>query len=443
MAIQISHSAIIDEVYPGEDVKYVLNITNDGVVKDTFHVLSWSTWTATISKTLFNLEPNETRIINVTLTVPIDVSVQHNEITIDVSNDRQDEQKNVKLIAKAITLYPQGFSLADYDFPSGVDPREQQELTVTVTSELDKRLPGAIRLTVKDSNNEVLLTQEDRFSYDPMKSNVLKMVVNFSEKQTPGKYFMEVEAYVTSRLIGRKSGSFSILPYSSITQSMTETKSLLGQAKVYEIINDGTGTYQEYTIKEKVGPLTALLISNSFGAEYADGEFTWTVEVNAGETVLAGYTITFIPLILLPFILVLIAYLYWRATRKIILKKEVVRYYSKDNHTIVKVIIKVKNASRKTIKNVKILEQLSPFVSKISDFHTLKPKLVKSKESKRLEWVLDRIKAKGEVVLSYAVHTKVGIVGQMFFEPSTAVFKFKNKKCEEKSNVAGFEARTE
>jgi hypothetical protein len=100
-----------------------------------------------------------------------------------------------------------------------------------------------------------------------------------------------------------------------------------------------------------------------------------------------------------------------------------------------KMQISIKNMKNKTLKNVVVLEHIPPLIREVKDFGTMKGEIVKIKGKRYIKWVIDELKPKEELFLSYKVRTSLEVIGDLVFDPTEVRYMDNDKEKTVKSNV--------
>jgi hypothetical protein len=173
---------------------------------------------------------------------------------------------------------------------------------------------------------------------------------------------------------------------------------------------------------------------------YSGKQVSWQVNVQPGKQVQVGYTLSYLPIIAVPFVIILLAGAWWYFTRKVEVAKELVDYRRHPGFMDLKIQLKVKNLTNDNLTNVKIIEPIPAFAKEIKDFGTVPGTLTVHNKGKAIKWELDHLKSKEERIFSYRIRTSVEVIGRMSFSP--AVMKYttpRGESLEETSNILAVE----
>jgi hypothetical protein len=152
--------------------------------------------------------------------------------------------------------------------------------------------------------------------------------------------------------------------------------------------------------------------------------------------------VSFIPLAILIVILAILASsLYVWSTRKLLIKKEILKVdETKDGITELKILLHIKNKSRSTLRHLAVVEHLPKVIEPMKDFGTLKPeKVQKGSKGVRIMWLLPELVKGEERIISYKVRSKINIVGSFVLSPAQIRYRaLRGKKIIVESNAVKF-----
>jgi len=138
-------------------------------------------------------------------------------------------------------------------------------------------------------------------------------------------------------------------------------------------------------------------------------------------------------------IIVAVAIIYYLIDKyvreKLVLKKKVSFVRTKGGEFALKVSIIVK--ARDFVEKIRLLDRLPPMVKVFERFGVAAPDRIDEK-NRRLEWDISALSKGEERILSYIIYSKIGIVGKFELPPAEAIYEYKGKIKEARSNKAFF-----
>ena len=166
----------------------------------------------------------------------------------------------------------------------------------------------------------------------------------------------------------------------------------------------------------------------------------WSFTLEAGEVkeiiITTNYYVLFFGIIA---IIIIGLVLFYYGGKKVFAYKTV-RKVGKDDEGInyVKIALHVKNKTGMALNNVKIVDYLPKLVHVIKkDFGTMKPDKIqvsRSSGTMRLVWELEGLDKGEERVITYAIHSKMSIIGKLILPNAIVEYKGKKKFMKIKSN---------
>lgn len=164
--------------------------------------------------------------------------------------------------------------------------------------------------------------------------------------------------------------------------------------------------------------------------------YSWQKELRPGETLKVIIKTNWLfPIIILIAVLLIIFFIQIYLTSDVILKKRINYVKTKGGEFALKVSINVK--ARRFVEKIEVLDKLPPLVKLYQRYGTITPDRIDEK-NKRLAWNIESLNAGGEIVLSYIIYSKIGVVGKFELPTATAVYEKQGKIKETSSNKVFF-----
>lgn len=164
--------------------------------------------------------------------------------------------------------------------------------------------------------------------------------------------------------------------------------------------------------------------------------YSWQKELRPGESLkVVTRTNWLLPIIILVAVLLILLLTQIYLTSDIILRKRISYVKTKGGEFALKVSINVK--ARRFAEKIEVLDKLPPVVKLYERYGTIVPDKVDIK-NKRLGWNIENLNAGGEIILSYIIYSKIGVVGKFELPAATAVYEREGKIKETSSNKVFF-----
>ncbi len=438
--IKYSVGVINDKAKPGDKLEYNVTLRNDGSspIKLSLNVLF--TGLTDITPSVLTLNPGDEQLIHVALTVKSD-------------------QKPGKILIKLLVFDDKGNSLNPPIYLQGEilkSPKLFESVNinkVTINPQvLDPRNPFSISFEVYNPVETVVVPMEitsdiEGFSYRVDNQNISEGTTTITvdnltlpESASPGNHTFTVSLLFAGNVTSKGNAVANVVSYSNCVINEHTSVNLLGKKYVANVRNTGTDVANCVVSSSVSGIEKSLATSMTEGYSFENGKIIWKLSVNPQSEVVVTYTISYIPILIIPFAAVAVIAAFWYMTRKVTVRKEIVDYKRYPGFMDLKIQIKVKNLTNNELRHVKVYDPLPAFVKEVRDYGTIPGEIKKKGKKKNVTWEIESIKPKEERVLSYKIRTSVEVLGHIGFSPAKVEFKDANgEKVEEFSNVLAIE----
>ena len=326
---------------------------------------------------------------------------------------------------------------------------------LVVPDRIDPRTGGNVKLKLENLRNinygdlEVTVNSEDVFSEKRfLNLNVDEIKLEdfsftFPEGLEPRRYNVEAEVKYGNKVIGKTSDSFVLASFSDVVERISREGSLFTKKLVISKINGGT-IEKEETIIISVSKIKNLFTSFSREPDRfveEDGGYIaeWDFILGSGDAfkveIITNYIFIFWSIVVVLLVGILIAQL---KRKRIVVSKRILDV-RKDKEGIsgMKVILHVKNKSRKNISDIRLLDTLPMLIgTSPHSFSTLQPTKVKKTSfgNIRLIWNLSELHGGEERIISYVARSRLSIIGKIILPSAVVIYKRGNKKVKSRSN---------
>jgi hypothetical protein len=252
----------------------------------------------------------------------------------------------------------------------------------------------------------------------------------------PDIYLIGCQIIYLDEIVKTKNTTIEITAYRNPVVVTEKYTSLLGQTVYVHAINNGTEDVNNFTAVQSISLLEGLLIYHtSPDAQRSQYSISWFAgDLLPGEIKTYTYNITFVPLILMPFIVALIAFLIFIWTRKMVVIKNIVGHSMGEGAMEIKVKLQVQNISRTPFFNVNITEFLPAITSAVAGFEALDGKLHVKGADKRIKWHIDEIRPDEQVIITYRMKSEIHIIGSVILPPTYITFESESGRTYERSS---------
>lgn len=297
-----------------------------------------------------------------------------------------------------------------------IDPREPFELQLIVFS------PGPVTVPGLTITSQFTLDYQRAVRVEEGTSTITISNLRIPADTVPDQYPFTVSLSMPDGTTPTKATALLVKGYSECLVSEETSVGIFGRTYEATVSNPGTedrscNVESSFTTVE-----SGLLTDLSEGATVANGKVSWSFTIRPGESRVLSYGVNYLPLVALPFVVILLGFTFWYFTRKLEIVRELLDYKLYPGFTDLKMQIRVKNLSNQEYRDVVVRDLLPVFVKEVRDFGTLSGKVTKHGKHKVVQWELKDLKPKEERVFNYKVRTTVEILGKMIFPQTTVSF---------------------
>jgi len=429
----VSYKANVFEGKPGDLLSYNITFYNKNN-EDLYINLNFLFASPEFTENPVTLEPYEEKTIVMTFVVPYGVKagLTYQKLLLFDENGVEYDY-NVLLPVRILPseLSPSKYAAIEIKnitlTPSEVDPRKSFTLSFVIDNPVNQ-----VASTVKIESelvklDKVITVLEGEHEYN--------FVFNVPNNTKPGNYPIYIKLNFPDYIL-EENYSIPVLSYANCNITSEETSNIFGRTFEATIFNEGNSK-TTCTVADKISSLEKNLIDEvTEGYSLKDGEIVWDIELEPKTSAKVYYKINYIPLLAIPFVIIIFGFLFWYFTRRVDVRKELVDYKLYPGYMDLKIQLRVKNLSGKELRNVVVKDKLPAFVKEIRDYGTIPGKVVKRKGNKYVKWEIDVIKPYEERLFSYKFRTSIEILGRINFPPTVVSYKDeRGKKKEEYSNI--------
>ncbi|MBT4824019.1 hypothetical protein HN695_02850 [Candidatus Woesearchaeota archaeon] len=321
------------------------------------------------------------------------------------------------------------------DVPDKIDPRQDVELKI----HLINKNPLNIKELVISVRSE-LYNMDRIVALEPLGNKIETFKIDYADDLEPTDDIITVKIKTGDVEFTPSSKYVSIVPYKELIEDKVIEKSFLKKTRNYKYTNDGN-VADTQKVKVKSSLLLGLFTKTTPKASIIkdnEGRFYfWEFELMPGEEKTVQVTRNYRPLVYAIILIIIGTIAYFLFRSPIVLRKEAkVLKVEDEGISHLKVLVHVKNRANKAIDEVKLIDRV-PQIANLDhgfDVGTLHPDKVIRHEHKGtiLKWEIKTLEPYEERIISYAIKSKLNIIGGLGLP--AAIIKFKGtgkklKKC--------------
>ncbi|MFH1209810.1 MAG: hypothetical protein V1663_03405 [archaeon] len=432
----VSYEDVNSVILPGQKAIFNVNIRNLQAISDTAtFVLSDLDWEW--EKKNFNLPIGGQTSFQLELTPPENTVSGRHALTLKVYSLNNPENYVYDNLLVDVLPYENviGVEGIETSLPEGLDPRK--------TNKIKLLLKNKYNIDINDVYIELrseLFNKEFTVDFEGAELKEIEFDVDIDPDTIEGEYDINVVAKLgLNKLLDDKT-KLNVVYYSDVKSDVQESTGFLVKDVYVHKRNDGNSVIeQEYSLRlgsfEKI--FTYADIEPTYKEKRGDGYYyIWNFELQPGQEYNVHVRTNYRDPLLVLIILGLIFYiLYYNLTKKVTLKKKILTLKSNEGISEMKVLLILKNPGKKTIKTIRLVDQLHNIVKVPDTFGSLKPSSIKKYDDRVvLVWDIDNIIGGEERVISYKVKAEVNIIGRLTIPRALCRYRKGNRTVIVRSN---------
>lgn len=419
-ALQISVENVKDQIIAGDTLFYKIHVVNDEQVTKNVYMaiypskeyqLRWN-YTSLTNAFSFDIKAGEE------IVVPLEIRT--------TEDYRYPERVTFRCFVKdfgEFRIYGKIWviTISNLSFPSEIDPRAYHELNIIVYSNLEQDITYKKLEIYK--GDKLILSREVEKELIPGQNNI-QILMKLNDTQEPGDYSVIFSIRLLNSTVG-KSASFKVLGYEKVVLVDHRESSGIGGREVYmSWRNEGTLPVTK-KIEFNLSSLDMILLSEaSPGFRKEDNKIIYEFTLSPGEEKTFYVKVSYLPLLLIPIIIVIVGGVLIYMRKGVILEKEITEKRHVEDKIEAKVTIKIKNTTSKTLSQVEVVDKLPKFVHEIGAFTS---RATLNKKNRTLRWEFTEISPGEEIIISYKVRTRLHLIGEILIPPVTMNYKIGEK----------------
>jgi hypothetical protein len=317
-------------------------------------------------------------------------------------------------------------SISISEIPGVISPGSELFLILTLENNMGEDLNEVDLFFTSDIFEE----QQTIQLFNDQKRTV-EVLLPIDQTAAPEEHTLNVRAYYDDTLVGTKTSVFEVGISTDVQESAQTIDGFLHKTIQVTKSNKGNSIVAEsfdYDAPIIQGWFTAYNVEPN---SKMNGEKQWFFSLTPGEDYNITITIDYRPLIIAIIVIILIgAIAYFLFTKRVSIKKEVFKTkYGVDGLSEFKVLIHIKNNTNKQIKEVTLIDRLPKVIKPSTSFGTLHPTgIEKGEKGTRMMWKIPKLLNGEERIISYYVHPKMNIIGNLDLPKAVAKYKNQSKK---------------
>ncbi len=422
-SFEIGHNPTNVIVFEGENATFDLTIKNNQAY-DTFYKIDSVdyNWNLINKLSLVNIKVPANQEKTIELKLKPTKGLEKKTYGVNIITTSQSTGERIEKIIEVSLINEDDVFDVEFSGPDEIDPRkENNKVELKIKNNFDNNYNDLTVVMVSD-----IFSETSTIDLNAKETKIEEYILNIDDEAKEGIHEVEVSFYYDNELIGKNNIDLKISQYSGVREIVTKEDSLLINREITKKINSGNAiAFQKFT--KKISFFEKLFTETNPEPdiiEKEDGNYIliWNLRLEPEEeTEITTTTDYRTPLIILLIAILVSGFLYHRFKKEIRITKKVFTIKSEKGTSKMKVILTLKNKSKKELKNVRVMERVNNIVEKPHGFGSLEPfKINKTGNSVEIIWKLKDMSPKEEVVISYNVETKVHKIGKLLLPPALA-----------------------
>lgn len=433
---------------------FQVTIRNNRQISEQFRLYSpdveWDVRTQPAADRIITIPPGLSRTVTIFVR-PLYVDPGVFGVTLHIKAANSDVLKKESLYISVSSTQPLETYLpaitAELKLGENIDPRNEVGYTLELSNKNRKQLGN---LDIKIRSN--LINDETQISLGPLESKSVPFVAQLNPFTKPQDDLLKVAIQYKEEdktyHFDAKPIPFEIIAYGGIEEEKNETSDFFKYTQSIHLKNTANDKRETY-YKVPTTFLNDIFTTTTPVAFYEKEEgqpvLKFPVILNIGEETTLVVVKNYRPLVWL-FLCILVLLLLYRYYQSPIVLTKQSRVVAKQEGgaSEIKVIMIVRNRSRKPIQDITILDKIPNLALIVREFEagTLEPSQILKHEEKGtlLKWKIDQLDKEEERIISYRIKTRLVVLGSV--QMPIAVAKYRTVSGKEKvvnSSVEFFE----
>lgn len=446
---EVDFEAMDNAITIGQLAKFNLAVTNNLNTRQSFRVktLDYPLWEVKTEPVLnpiqFSVEPGKTKEIELFVN-PLHVSnygvYDVNVITELVSKkEKITTPLRVNIISPEAGVYVETV-LATIMMEDRIDPTKEIPIKILLNNQNIIEYPS---LLVKIESG--LIQDEIKESLGKKEKKTISLTKSISPQTPPQEDTLVVRLIANNKTLDTKIKRITIIGSKEIVKESKIKKGFLKIVDETKLNNVGNIPYTE-GIKIESSLMQMLFTSSKPKGKFVkEGEKRYLVipvEIPPGGTATIQVTKNYITLLVIVALAAIIIGLYYLFRSPLTARKTAANVALKEGGVSeLKIVLNVSNRSKNELKNIEVIDRIPNIadLEKGLTIGTLHPTKILKHEKKGtiIKWVIDKLEAGDERVISYKIKSHLSILGEFSLTPTIVKFNFKGKEIITHSNSLG------
>ncbi len=418
--------------YAGRTNQLQILIKNNRNVRDTFYFSAWPTYWISFNKYFLSLGAGEVANITLTLEPPRDAelgTIIYSFTVKSVDYNISSSKDLYFMILRTTNVFFSELKINKQLFKPGGTVKIEPVIT-----NIDKKETLNVYLTTRVlKDNKIVQNFEDPISVKPQSTETLSYDFNLRITNPPGEYDVEAVLKNTlNKIIDEESTTFNVEAIHKMDEEKKTENSILYSTVTISITNNGNAVESDFYVTESLPMISKNFFYPEIEPTLEEEKenriiYKWSIrELKPTETRVITYQLRFTNVVLISCLLIIIVvwvvWLFFRPT----IRKSYMGILARENE--ISISLSMKNKSRKTLNNVKVVDTVPPLAKVVKKFDTLAPRIKTKETGTELTWKIKQLKPKEERVLTYKIKPVIDVIGKFKLPKAHLIYKAKKGK---------------
>ncbi len=445
--ITISITPSEQTISAAEAARFTVTIKNEGTASETItpRLASSLDWDARFNPDTVTLVPGAHAVLSVTIRPRAGARTGSHDLTLQFLRSSELIERTVTVnipettVATVVQLSPES------QIPQEIDPNYPiQTILVVINQESTVR-----DLTARLRSGEFLESSVS-FSLGPYERKEVPLTITIPAGTPPQDAELNIIFSENNRVLAEFARPLKVIPTDfPLQETLVEEKGFLKRQLVYRVHNP-SNVAQQNSFAAPVSFFGRIFSSTVPDARYdaTSKSYVWDLALagDAVQEVRVVYNYRSILYLLILFFLVVIGFHFFKPD--IFFSKSVsqIRYHEDGTFSAAKIVLLLKNKTRETMSNVKVIETLPEIThyqhKKIPG--SLEPSSIKQLDHMvKISWDIDELSPSEERIIVYYVQSRLGVVGNLTLPAAKIILVKGDTKTMVYSNTLKLETQSE
>ncbi len=343
-------------------------------------------------------------------------------IPINISYTLNGVQKYFDLSA---VILPLQNLIAKVNAPKSIKPSNPLLFNVTLSNEVAQNTPITLYYELNNSNRVSVANSSEPIVLSTLGPDQFSLNLALNNALAPGNYTLSVFTSFGGELY-IQSTNLTVSSYARFSKVISSNFNIFGGTDSVMIENTGN---------ENLSAGNFSLAISQFNSAFVVSKSAQVTSLAPGQSVTISYTVSYLPIYLIVAIVMVAIFLFLYLNRKIVISKEVVEHKLVGGFVDVKIALKIKNVSKKVLKDISIVDYVPAHALKVSSIGPKEGRIGKVADGLSITWKEVELQPNDEILLMYEIKSKLGIVGNINLHPAICSFTSEEgKSYKKKSN---------